>query len=211
LPAFPGWSASAWSTARWAICRGNASTRWPSRRGRPANDGKRHGAAHSQAARILLFDTDGRLLLFRFTPEGRSPFWATPGGECDPGEDWADAARRELLEETGIVADPGPVIAARGNDFVTFDGEPVTADERYFRIRVSAAAIDTSGHTELERRLMCEHRWFDRAELAAGPNGYSRPNCSICLTATAPARNHRPDKAAPCRIAGSDNERKRRG
>ncbi|WP_295630885.1 NUDIX domain-containing protein [Novosphingobium sp.] len=120
-----------------------------------------------RAARILLFDGAGRLLLFRFTAPGRTPFWATASGECDPGEDYADAARRELFEETGIVAEPGPPIHARGNDFVTFDGEPVTADERYFRVVVEAAEVDTSGHTELERAVMREHRWFSRSELAS--------------------------------------------
>ena len=125
-----------------------------------------------RAARVMLFDGGGRLLLFRFTAPGRTPFWATAGGECDPGEDFIDAARRELFEETGIVAEPGPPIHARGNDFVTFSGEPVTADERYFRVVVEAAPsediwVDTSGHTELERAVMREHRWFERAELAA--------------------------------------------
>ena len=39
------------------------------------------------AARILLVDQQGRLLMFRFTPEdGRPPFWCTPGGAVDPGE-----------------------------------------------------------------------------------------------------------------------------
>ncbi|GAC1574168.1 MAG: hypothetical protein NVS3B27_19750 [Novosphingobium sp.] len=120
-----------------------------------------------RAARVLLFDGAARLLLFRFTAPGRTPFWATTGGECDPDEDYIDAARRELFEETGIVAEPGQPIHARGNDFVTFDGEPVTADERYFRVVVDAAEVDTSGHTELERAVMREHRWFSRTELAA--------------------------------------------
>lgn len=123
-----------------------------------------------RAARVMVLDEADRLLLFRFVFDGRRPFWATAGGECDPGEDWAGAAARELFEETGLIADPGPIVAARGNDFVTATGEPVTADERYFRVRVDLAAhggaIRTDGHTALERRIMQEHRWFTRAELA---------------------------------------------
>jgi ADP-ribose pyrophosphatase YjhB (NUDIX family) len=122
-----------------------------------------------RAARLLVIDDADRVLLFRFTFGNREPFWATPGGECDPGEGFEDAARRELFEETGLTCEPGSAIAARGNDFVTAQGEPVTADERYFRIRVPACEIATHGHTELEREIMRDHRWFTRDELAAWP------------------------------------------
>ncbi|AOH83867.1 DNA mismatch repair protein MutT [Sphingomonas panacis] len=118
------------------------------------------------AARILLLDGEARILLFRFDPADRPPFWCTPGGAVDPGESYEAAARRELFEETGIVAEPGEEVARRVVDFVTLEGLPVTADERYFRIDAGTVEVDTSGHTPLEQRVMREWRWFSRDEIA---------------------------------------------
>jgi 8-oxo-dGTP diphosphatase len=123
--------------------------------------------AERPAARILLVDGEGRVLLFRFDPGDRPPFWCTPGGAVDPGESYAEAARRELREETGIEMDCGPEVARRHVEFVTIEGVPVTADERYFRVRTDASEIDTAGHTPLERRVMQSWRWFTRDEIAA--------------------------------------------
>lgn len=117
------------------------------------------------AARILLTDRAGRTLLFRFTPDNASAFWCTPGGAVDPGESYEQAARRELLEETGIDQDPGVQVAQRHVEFVTLEGVPVSADERYFRVRIDQDSIDTSRHTPLEQRVMQEWRWFDEAAI----------------------------------------------
>lgn len=121
------------------------------------------------ASRILLIDRAGRVLLFRFTPAGRAPFWATVGGAVDPGESFAEAARRELREETGIDADPGPEIARREVEFISLEGVRVAADERYFLVRTDAPDIATHGHTELERAVMRDWRWFTLPELSAEP------------------------------------------
>ena len=118
------------------------------------------------AARILLVDGQDRTLLFRFTVEGRAPFWVTPGGALDPGESYEAAARRELREETGLDLDPGPQVARRVVDFISVEGAPVTADERYFRVDVGEHEVDPALHTPLERRVMRSWRWFTRAELA---------------------------------------------
>jgi 8-oxo-dGTP pyrophosphatase MutT (NUDIX family) len=119
-----------------------------------------------RSARIILVSDAGRVLMFRFDVPGRPPFWVTPGGECDPGETFEAAARRELFEETGIAADPGEQIARTTPQFVTPEGEEVQADERYFLLRVGEERIDTSRHTELEQRVMTRHRWFALDELA---------------------------------------------
>jgi len=125
--------------------------------------------AKRPAARILLVDGEGRVLLFRFDPGDRPPFWCTPGGAVDPGESYAEAARRELREETGIEMDCGPEVAQRHVEFITIEGVPVTADERYFRVYTDASEIDTAGHTALEQRVMQSWRWFTRDEIAAHP------------------------------------------
>ncbi len=55
-----------------------------------------------RAGRVIVLDPGDRVLLLRYDeppPAGRH--WATPGGGLDPGESYADAAGRELAEETG--------------------------------------------------------------------------------------------------------------
>jgi 8-oxo-dGTP diphosphatase len=47
---------------------------------------------------------DGRILLAHWREYGRSG-WTLPGGGIDPGEDPADAAVREIFEETGYTAE----------------------------------------------------------------------------------------------------------
>ena len=122
-----------------------------------------------RAARLIVLDPEGRALMFRYDVPGRDPFWVTAGGECEPDESFEEAARRELLEETGMIADPGEQIAQMTPEFITVQGEPVQADERFFLIRVAKAEIDTSRHTETEQALMTQHRWFTLDELEDWP------------------------------------------
>ncbi len=136
------------------------------------------------AARILLTDPAGRVLLFRFTPEDRPPFWCTPGGALDPGESYEAAARRELREETGLDLDCGPEVARRQVEFVTIEGVPVDADERYFAVRTETTAIDSGGHTDLEQRVMREWRWFHPAELQRHDEPYFPEDLGTLLALT---------------------------
>jgi 8-oxo-dGTP diphosphatase len=68
---------------------------------------------------VALSEADGDRLVLLVT-RGSDPFGgrlALPGGFVDPDEDLADAARRELLEETGVSAPDCPLVqvGAYGN------------------------------------------------------------------------------------------------
>ena len=120
------------------------------------------------AARVLLIDPDGRVLLV----QGGDPaameagtWWFTPGGGVEPGETAEVAAAREALEETGHRVErlEGPV--ARRSSVFPFDGRLIEQREQFFTARVPAFEPTTEGWTELERRALTGLRWWTLDEL----------------------------------------------
>lgn len=62
------------------------------------------GADLSPNGVSIALSHEGALLLVRRGRGGYRGLWSLPGGHVRPGEGLAEAAARELLEETGIVA-----------------------------------------------------------------------------------------------------------
>jgi ADP-ribose pyrophosphatase YjhB (NUDIX family) len=59
-----------------------------------------------RAARGIVIDDEGRLILIKRTKPGQDPYWTTPGGGIEDSDATVeDALRRELAEELGATAD----------------------------------------------------------------------------------------------------------
>lgn len=117
--------------------------------------------------RVLMLDEENRVLLFR----GQDPskpnirFWFPAGGGIEEDESPEEAARREVMEETGLKDFVlGPHIWNRRHVF-TFYGKEQDVREIWFFARVHNFEIDTSGFTEIERKVLQEHRWWSLHEL----------------------------------------------
>ena len=124
------------------------------------------------SSRLLVIDRNNRILLFRFAYHrgalAGQNYWATPGGALETGESFEDAARRELFEETGILTNcVGQPVAEREFSLQLLDGEYVTAEERFFLIRVTDQALSRDYWTPLESEVMVDHRWWSVEELTS--------------------------------------------
>lgn len=159
-----------------------------------------------EAARVVLLDERDRLLLFRWeVPPGldggrnrsaRASVWITPGGGLDEGETHAQAALRELWEETGLSAvGLGPCAWERRHVF-RFKERWIEQHELYFVARAPAMVLDRTNWTTDEQEWIREHRWWGVEEMAAAQTERFAPRALAALVAqglregfpTSPAR-----------------------
>jgi ADP-ribose pyrophosphatase YjhB (NUDIX family) len=120
------------------------------------------------AARAVILDPDGRILLVRFEFPERS-LWACPGGGLEPDETHEEALQRELLEETGLrVGTVGPCVWTRTHVIPLFGGQWDGQVERFYLIETPPfAPLPTLSADQLRSEFVTAVRWWTAEELAA--------------------------------------------
>ncbi|MGW0607190.1 NUDIX domain-containing protein [Streptomyces sp. NPDC002640] len=125
-------------------------------------------STHRPAARVICLDAAHRVLLLRW----RDPFdgarlWEPPGGGIDPGGTPLAAARRELVEETGL--DAGAVIdrSVPVDRDVRWNGKRYTGTEHFFLARFTGErpAPVRTGLMPDEQVALQSYAWVARSEL----------------------------------------------
>ncbi|MEV0145374.1 MULTISPECIES: NUDIX domain-containing protein [unclassified Nonomuraea] len=131
-------------------------------------------------ARVILAGPGDRVLLFRFVPPDPwpcEPAWHLPGGGIEPGESVADAARREVHEETGFVLAPedlGEPVAVNAGQW-SIEGSRYYTVHTYFFARVPAVEVPRAGDDGFG------HRWWTAAELDATTERVFPPGLAVLL------------------------------
>ena len=130
------------------------------------------GASLRTSARVVLLDETGAVLLFCGSDPAKDgsarKWWFTVGGQALAGERLAQAAVRELAEETGLRIHPDELLGPvwRRDAMIDFNGSVMRSREFFFVHRTARFDPSAAGRTALERRYIHGHRWCDAADIA---------------------------------------------
>ncbi|GAA2472831.1 NUDIX hydrolase [Winogradskya humida] len=122
-----------------------------------------------RAARVLLLDGQDRVLLMHGGDPARpgERWWFTPGGGLNEGETHAEAAARELFEETGLRVDPAQLGESVHHEVAEFSyrNRSYRQDQHFFVHRVPQWEVSTAGYDADEQETITESRWWTAAEI----------------------------------------------
>lgn len=118
--------------------------------------------------RVIIFDDKKRILLVKQSHEGRD-IWMVPGGGIEDGESAAQAAVREVREETGLDIEVLRMIwhveevSERGQRFVNF-----------FTARITGGTLELGADPEFDEdhQVLREVRFMTRDEVQNIENIY---------------------------------------
>ena len=139
---------------------------------------------HRPAARVICLDGAGSVLLLHWRDPGSGALlWEPPGGGIDPGETPVEAARRELVEETGL--DPDAV----GEEWVTverdllWNGRHFVGAESFFLARFpeAAPALGRDGLLPDEQENLQGYAWVPLGELESLPDKLEPPSLAAVI------------------------------
>jgi 8-oxo-dGTP pyrophosphatase MutT (NUDIX family) len=126
------------------------------------------------AVRLVVIDADGRVLLLHVrdlsNPEA-GELWELPGGGMEPGETFAQAAMRELLEETSLEVDAARIEPPRWHREVSYVYRGVNRRQHEaiaaLRLSERAPVIRDSHRFGDEKEDVFGARWWSAQEIAS--------------------------------------------